>query len=98
MADDFIRREDAMKYLGKGLCVVDWLMLEEKIEHIPAADVVPVVRGRWIESYNKWTPTKKCSACNAHFTQMAAKVLSVGEQCSPVVLNFCPNCGAKMEG
>ena len=84
MADDFIRREDAMKYLGKGLCVVDWLMLEEKIEHIPDAGVRPVVRGRWKRVDPRSTVvTFRCSECD-YYAHMNAT-------------NFCPNCGAMME-
>lgn len=65
---------------------------------VPAADVVEIVRhGRWIESYSGWTPTKKCSACDTHFTQFPMKIVAKGEPIKPV-LNFCPNCGAKMDG
>ena len=48
---------------------------------LPAADVRPVVRARWIDTdnyYQRW----KCSACGCH-TRDAAP-------------NFCPNCGADM--
>jgi hypothetical protein len=54
----------------------------EEIRAIPAADVTPVVHGRWIDTDNyfqRW----KCSACGCH-TRDAAP-------------NFCSNCGAKMD-
>ncbi|MBQ9646974.1 MAG: hypothetical protein IJV43_01260 [Oscillospiraceae bacterium] len=65
------------------------------VANLPATDVRPVVRGVWIEAYNKWTPTKKCSACEAHFWQFPMKTVGIGEPIAPV-MNFCPNCGADM--
>ena len=60
----------------------------DTIEALPAADVWPVKRGSWIEDgyYNE---PCVCSEC--------------GEPCKDTVMgkprwNFCPNCGAKMEG
>ena len=58
-------------------------------DSIPAADVAPVVHGRWIE---RQTPhamggvSGKCSVC-------AKSVQYLGNP-----LNYCPNCGAKMDG
>ncbi len=56
---------------------------------LPAADVRPVVRGKWIdvryddeELVGGWYTIPKCSAC---------------EEEAPYKSNFCPNCGAKME-
>lgn len=62
------------------------------IEIIPVADVAPVKHGRWIEytkviipePYNKWEQAWKCSEC--------------GFDDGFVAYNFCPNCGAKIDG
>ena len=62
------------------------------IEIIPAADVASVKHERWIEytkviipePYNKWEQAWKCSKC--------------GFDDGFVAYNYCPNCGAKMEG
>jgi rubredoxin len=59
----------------------------------PAADVRPVVRGKWIDrdddyyGWNVWA----CSACGEEF------VLAEG---TPDMNNYhyCPNCGADMRG
>lgn len=53
------------------------------IESIPAADVVPVVHGKWIRQDESFTRFK-CSKCGI-------------ENCSGFE-NYCPNCGAKMDG
>jgi len=55
--------------------------LARRISEIPAADVAPVVRGRWIDVED--SPLSTCSVCG----------FSLGSY----TFNYCPNCGAKME-
>ena len=60
------------------------------INSIPAADVAPVRHGRWIDTYPDIEPNPMfmygiCSECG--FEQGISKYL-----------NYCPNCGAKMDG
>jgi len=53
------------------------------LKQIPAADVAPVKHGRWIEYIpGRWVYAK-CSKC---------------ETVHDVMTNYCPNCGAKMDG
>lgn len=54
------------------------------IEALPAADVAPVVHGRWDDSLDGITPY--CSICGQSHRMMIR---------TP---NYCPNCGAKMDG
>ena len=49
-------------------------------------DVVPVVHGLWIKHLDFW---RKCSECGASWHEQW--VLSKA-------LNYCPNCGARMDG
>lgn len=54
------------------------------LKKIPAADVAPVVHGRWIPFHSKISgDIQYCSACEIGF---AAKA------------DYCPHCGAKMDG
>ena len=53
------------------------------IDEIPAADVAPVVHGRWIMHDDEFGLTCECSACH---------IETMGDG------NYCPNCGAKMDG
>ena len=60
------------------------------IDSAPAADVAPVRHGRWIDAYPDIEPNPMfmygiCSECG--FEQGISKYL-----------NYCPNCGAKMDG
>ena len=58
--------------------------LAERIKSIPAADVRPVVRGKWIQK-KSWT-RGVCSACSWEIAFVTGNSY-----------NFCPNCGACME-
>lgn len=50
----------------------------------PAADVVPVVHGRWVSNGIPDSILSGCSAC--------------GFSCVASSFRYCPNCGARMNG
>lgn len=91
---DYIAREEAKTALNieAEISTAAQKALEDAIDGIPAADMAPVVHGRWIEytkviipePYNKWEQAWKCSEC--------------GFNDGFVAYNFCPNCGARMDG
>lgn len=56
------------------------------IESIPAADVAPVVDGRWKTNSDR-PDTLICSVCKCGFDMWKHDPH-----------NFCPNCGARMDG
>lgn len=61
----------------------------KRVSAIPAADVAPVVHGRWVERqapHAMGGVSAKCSACGKSVQYLG----------NP--LNYCPNCGAKMDG
>lgn len=94
MNDDYIKRTDARRAMLKACPASVHL-----IEAIPAADVRHVVRGKWIPDYDyteydydgstllpeprKFQDGWQCSLCGAYESSKT---------------NFCPNCGAMMEG
>lgn len=56
----------------------------ERIKALPAADVVPVVHGKWMPFHSEAAgDIQYCSACEIGFD---AKT------------DYCPHCGAKMDG
>ena len=59
---------------------------------IPAADVAPVVHGRWEDSIDEWlgTDVYTCSKCRESY------VLVEGTP-KENLWHYCPNCGAKMD-
>lgn len=92
MADEYIRRKDAAKLLGYifGVDVV------RKLHEVPAADVAPVVHGKWQGEgdgyadgelvYDVW----HCSECDY--------CIDDGTDNPELLPKYCPNCGAKMDG
>ena len=59
------------------------------LSDIPAADVAPVVHAYWIpqkENHEFKEAWMKCSACGYPVSMWTGNT------------NFCPNCGAKMDG
>jgi len=81
--DDYIRKQDASDAVIKHLQLdYDYAWgVREAINGLSAADVVPVVHGKWING--------RCNKCGEHapFWAMASTYYTS---------NFCPNCGAKM--
>ena len=64
--------------------------LKRYVKRVTAADVAPVRHGRWIDAYPDIEPNPMfmygiCSECG--FKQGISKYL-----------NYCPNCGATMDG
>lgn len=88
MADEYIRRSDALK--GIELFQCGWAEIEavqtDYIERLPAADVAPVVHGEWVTHYRSGTPAAKgyVSTCCDMWNNRKS--------------DYCPNCGAKMDG
>lgn len=89
MTDEYIPRKAALKAIYTSTAPA----LEVKA--MPAADVVEVRHGRWIDK--TWTTEDDwsyynhhvviCSVCNKQFDYV------INEKS-----NYCPNCGAKMDG
>lgn len=80
---EYIERDALLKKLQeRDLCLC---VSESDIKEAPAADVAPVVHGRWIENRLGYT----CSVCNKlHITGTSMRTLK---------FKFCPYCGAKMD-
>lgn len=107
--DEFISRKAAIAYIREqseecqkafeelggesGIYADAYNDLAEDFYSIPAADVAPVVHGRWIhsryEDCSEQFELVKCSQCNHEAYAMEFYVRGG---------NYCPNCGAKMNG
>jgi hypothetical protein len=81
---EYIEREAARDLFEQAL-VDDWEIqyADDRLDEIPAADVVEVRHGRWV--YNdELDDMFHCTVCDA---------VSVRN-----TFRYCPNCGAKMDG
>ncbi|UVM99508.1 MAG: hypothetical protein [Bacteriophage sp.] len=83
---EYINREKA-----KSLLHIEYAYAAEQLlDEIPAADVAPVVHGRWTfepETENTLSMTK-CNVCGWWTLDPSVDG----------VYKYCPNCGAKMDG
>ena len=94
---EYIKRETAVRAViaAKWVDGSDCAMAMEIVVSPAAADVAPVVHGLWEKepsSFWRWTPsgavvvartTYRCGLCGRG---------------TAVKSNYCPNCGAKMDG
>lgn len=62
-----------------------WADALDNLKNAPAADVAPVVHGKWMDRQGGFWGAATCSVCGEKFP--------TGE----IGLNYCPNCGAKMD-
>ena len=81
------RRKDSkgkfVYFVGDAPCRACGIMdVLDAVEDFPAADVRPVVRGKWVQGDMPTYGGYKCSVCGANTVQYKAY--------------FCPNCGADM--
>ena len=86
---EYIDREAAKKVLAFGVGVT----AANALDNVPAADVAPVVHGRWTEKQN--TIYDSTWGEDVHwFTYICSEC----EQEAMNDFSFCPNCGARMDG
>lgn len=102
---EYIKREAIMKFpIRKDHCdkkhanehfIFGIESVLEYVENLPAADVAPVVHGRWIEQEDPMLDVYyTCSACKEDFY-----IETTGYTEKDLFLyTYCPNCGAKMDG
>ena len=63
-----------------------------EVEDAPAADVVEVVHGHWMEHADDWCGAYyTCSACGCDWTTIDGTPQENN-------MKYCPECGAKMDG
>lgn len=87
MPKEYIEREALIEELKRR----DFLpvIVKHAIEAVPAADVAPVVHGRWKQS-DFISGVHACTVCGAQKNPNFR--IGFG------AWNYCPNCGAKMDG
>ena len=94
MADEYIRKADAVDDLHTQLMYrmgSDDMKrrLDDWVKTLPSADVVQVVHGKWIDEDPAFAEYfANCSVCG----------YEIDVHNERGYFNFCPNCGAKMDG
>ena len=93
--DEYVEREEIRRayekltrsYVNGDPYIADW-RFDEMIENLHAADVAPVRHGRWIGK-GEYAVCMECGGRSG--TQYD------GVEPIPLMTQFCPNCGAKMD-
>lgn len=92
MRVEYIDREELLELYETGNTVIDKVgvvplqVIRQNIMDMPAADVAPVVHGRW-------ECNKPCPVCGGdRFDGLDADIWADWQP------PYCPNCGAKMDG
>ena len=97
MMADYIDREALVERLTRNLSACNPGTFSERcyqdaintVNFFPASDVAPVVHGRWVKQHIESVDSaefSKCSVYNYPVSTMWNRT------------NYCPNCGAKMDG
>ena len=68
----------------------------EVFKIIPAADVAPVVHGKWLNFYNDFS-CAECDRCGTTFEVTDNESDEGLWNEFKLSYNYCPNCGAKMD-
>ena len=88
MPEKYIKASDCEKYFYEHLDDVHIAGAMNAIDEMPAADVVPVSHGYWIEQCEE--SLYSCSACGTEWVTIEGTPKENG-------MDFCPHCGAKMD-
>lgn len=87
---EYIERQEVYSEINKLPLTEDAAMeILWAIDDIPTADVRPERHGKWIKKRSIYAQTGKffeCSCCGRQIETLSGE------------LNYCPNCGAKMDG
>lgn len=92
---EYIKRDTAIRAVmaAKWVDGSDGAMAMEIVASPPAADVAPVVHGRWDDSGRYTFPSGaaavRCTNCGCALTESEYRLNN---------WNYCPVCGAKMDG
>lgn len=89
MPEKYIKAADCKKYFYEHLDDVHIAGAMNAIDEMPAADVAPVRHGRWIEECEE--SLYSCSACGTEWVTIEGTPKEND-------MDFCPHCGAKMDG
>ncbi len=102
MAKEYIEREAATRILTEaadayGTFTTErgiYLTARGKVQNIPAADVAPVVHGRWIKDNDSFQTDDYYCCYFDHTCSECGKIVNDRYK----LPNYCPNCGAKIDG
>ena len=98
MADKYINKTELLFEMTTSLIPQDvdtirgYAIAKDLIKNAPAADVAPVRHGEWVKEHNRiGDDDYQCSHCKGYACES-------GSGFYDVLTDYCPNCGARMDG
>ena len=88
---EYIERAEALEITTR--TCGDYAAAWTEIRKLPAADVVPVVHGKWIRPH--WKNSDYCCDCSECDGEAMHREYQWNKK---GIYPICPNCGAKMDG
>lgn len=94
---DYIDRQELTASICEDRRPLSFAMLFEHLRGAPAADVVPVLHGQWVDAHGD-RRVAECSVCKELF-----EVVFDGPSSDELFAwfarfyRYCPNCGARMD-
>lgn len=67
--------------------------IQDFLDNIPAADVVPIVHGEWVRPH--WKNSDYCCDCSVCGNEAMHREYKWNKK---GIYPICPNCGARMDG
>ena len=95
MKSDLIYKQDAIDAVMDGMCSGWYCDVVERIKALPAADVAPVRRGRWVYGENDGQDGWYCSECH-FFIPWYYDWYGLDNIDFIKDFHACPHCSAKM--
>ena len=104
---EYIEREalraEAIRMTGGDEFVFDncfpYWQFSKSIKEAPAADVAPVVHGRWREDTDPADGDLRCTHCGVAWPKFAQdQIAEQGIWTLQTLFKYCPVCGCRMDG
>lgn len=86
---EYIKKDYALESVTRNLKLYgdEWIEAYNAVANVPSSDVIPVIHAEWIKR-NGYT---ECSNCDYWYESPETE--DEGDRS-----NYCPNCGARMDG
>ena len=97
---EYIEKQAAIEVARKNGKKIPTLAIRtmEAIKSLPDADVVPVVHGKWIPHSEKSREYIGTVLIHVMYDYWLCDTCGYRVENGQPMYNFCPNCGAKMDG